>query len=221
LNFRQQLRGCYNMYEETVSIEPCLSNSLCVLIRCMATAELHQRTGPTCTFHLNNPTLGELGLVRLGVTLGAVHLAIVTAFVKANCTKLSSIGARNLCHRLLSHDIVSGWSVCLASGLRLVVCVGTRSVVERQDSRTLSSGIPLRIGKRCKPTGSLALAKGIAPVIPYQLTAAKALYCPFRASDRGYNGSRPQKAGVDPSRKRNASQSRYRTSCAPLCCTHS
>ena len=122
LNFRQQLRGCYNMYEETVSIEPCLSNSLCVLIRCMATAELHQRTGPTCTFHLNNPTLGELGLVRLGVTLGAVHLAIVTAFVKANCTKLSSIGARNLCHRLLSHDIVSGWSVWLASGLRLA-CV--------------------------------------------------------------------------------------------------
>jgi len=65
LNFRQQLRGCYKyMYEETVSIEPCLSNSLCVLIRCMATAELHQRTGPTCTFHLNNPTLGELGLAR-------------------------------------------------------------------------------------------------------------------------------------------------------------
>ena len=56
------------------------------------------------------------GLVRLGVTLGAVHLAIVAASVKANCTKLSSIGARNLCHRLLSYDVVSGWSVWLASG---------------------------------------------------------------------------------------------------------
>ena len=158
------------------------------------------------------------GLVRLGVTLGAVHLAIVAASVKANCTKLSSIGARNLCHRLLSYDVFSGWSVWLASGLH---CVGTRSVVERQDSRTLSSGIPLRIGKRCKSTGSLALAKGMAPVIPYQPTAAKALDGPFRASDRGYNSSRPQKAGADPLRKQNVAQSRRLTLCAPLCCTHS